>query len=154
MTAGDARYNLDALSGPVCPICDHLQDDPRAIVCEECDARLYPSEADLRAMRASAFVDGRALAARLEAALRKEAELRGTDAARANAEKNRADRAEQRVQALTEALAELYEAATSTWDDADIHDDSSYAQQCGYIRADRLARIRDVLAAGTGDPQP
>lgn len=53
-----------------------------------------------------------------------------------------------------EALAELYEQASSSWDEDDIREENSYAQHGGVIRAKTLWKARGVLGrfAALGEP--
>ena len=49
---------------------------------------------------------------------------------------------------LEAALLHLYEEASSSWDDDDIREDTSYAQQGGVIRARTLHAARAALYGG------
>ena len=53
-----------------------------------------------------------------------------------------------RADRLEAALLDLYEEASSSWDDDDIREDTSYAQQGGVIRARTLHAARAALADG------
>ena len=55
---------------------------------------------------------------------------------------------EDRGARLEAALLVLYEEASSSWDDDDIREDTSYAQQGGVIRARTLHAARAALYGG------